>query len=91
MGIETGGNRAYEGKSEAERLEIQARYYRDYLEACLEAPNCTTFMMWGFTDKHSWITEERWGGSPAAKPLPYSASYQPKASYDALKDALLRR
>ena len=88
VGIELGDNDAYAGKAEAERLEIQAQTYRDYLNVCLEAPNCDTFAMWGFTDKYSWITEEEWGGSPAAKPLPYSAAYQPKEAYRALQEAL---
>ena len=88
VGIELGDNDAYAGTTEAERLEIQAQTYRDYLNVCLEAPNCDTFAMWGFTDKYSWITEEEWGGSPAAKPLPYDVEYQPKASYGALQETL---
>ncbi len=91
VGIETGGQWVHENKSEAERLAIQTQYYKDYLNVCLEAPNCTTFATWGFTDKHSWITQERWGGSPAAKPLPYDTNYQAKEAYGALQDALLGR
>ena len=88
VGIETGDNDAYADTTEAERLEIQAQHYRDYLNVCLEAPNCTTFAMWGFTDKYSWITLEEWGGSPAAKPLPYNTEYQPKSAYTALEETL---
>ena len=88
VGIELGDNDAYADTTEAERLEIQAQTYKDYLNVCLEAPNCDTFAMWGFTDKYSWITQEQWGGSPAAKPLPYDTNYEPKGAYDALQETL---
>lgn len=88
LGLETGDNEAYAGVSEAERLAIQARYYRDYLGVCLAAPNCTAFATWGFTDKYSWITLPEWDGSPAAKPLLYDEEYRPKPSYVSLKKAL---
>jgi endo-1,4-beta-xylanase len=29
--------------------------YKAMLEATLESEGATTFMLWGFTDKHSWI------------------------------------
>ena len=90
MGIELGDNDAYADTTEAERLEIQAQYYADYLNVCVEAPNCTAFSMWGFTDNYSWITLEEWGGSPAAKPLLYDTEYETKASYDALQEVLRR-
>ena len=91
LGIETGDNPAYASYSEAERLQIQAQTYKNYLNVCIEAPNCDTFQMWGFTDKHSWITQPRWGGSPAAKPLIFDAEYEPKLSYYSVQDALLGR
>jgi endo-1,4-beta-xylanase len=77
--------------TESQRLAQQARAYKTYLNVCLAAPNCTAFHMWGFTDKHSWLTEPGWGGSPANKPLIFDTNYQPKPSYYGLKDALLGR
>lgn len=88
IGIETGDNDAYADTTEAERVEIQAQHYEDYLNVCLEAPNCTAFGLWGFTDKHSWITKEQWGGSPAAKPLLFTENYEPKATYESVQNTL---
>jgi endo-1,4-beta-xylanase len=45
--------------------------------------------MWGFTDKHSWMTNPDWGQSPENKPLIFDANYQKKPAYYALRDALL--
>ena len=88
IGIETGDNDAYADTTEAERVEIQAQTYEDYLNVCLEAPNCTGFGLWGFTDKYSWITTEEWGGSPEAKPLLFNTNYEPKATYESVHDTL---
>jgi len=71
-----------------EKLAAQARIYRDMLETCLSAKNCTAFVMWGFTDSHSWIP---WfTGNPDA-PLIFDENYSPKPAYFALADALARR
>ena len=63
----------------------QANAYADYLQTCLANANCTMFVMWGLTDKYSWI--------PAAFPgvgagLVFDEQYQPKAAYRALMDML---
>ncbi len=36
-------------------LASQASVYQSMLRDCLTAANCGTFVMWGFTDKYSWI------------------------------------
>jgi len=71
-----------------EDLTQQANIYRNMLEVCLSADNCTSFVMWGFTDKYSWI--------PAANPgygsaLIFDESYNPKPSYYALISVLAER
>jgi endo-1,4-beta-xylanase len=78
--------------SEQERLAMQAQAYKDFLNVCLAAPNCKAFHMWGFSDKHSWMTDgDNGGDGPDNAPLIYDANYQPKPAYYALKDALLGR
>jgi endo-1,4-beta-xylanase len=68
-----------------ERLAAQARIYREMLEVCLAAENCKAFVMWGFTDHHSWIP---WfTGKPDAA-LIFDESYHPKPAYHALAAAL---
>ena len=66
-------------------LERQADEYRGYLETCLANSNCTMFVMWGFTDKYSWIPD-RYPGKGAA--LIFNEQYQPEPAYSALLDVL---
>ncbi len=67
------------------RLAIQAQIYRDMLSVCLEVVGCTAFVMWGFTDLHSWIPGAT--GHPDA-PLIFDQDYRPKPAYFALMDDL---
>ncbi len=64
----------------AQQLEAQAKVYADVLRACLTASRCTAFVLWGFTDAHSWLG--------ASKALPFDSAYQPKPAYDAIKRVL---
>ncbi len=71
-----------------EKLNAQACIYRAILGACLSAPNCKSFVLWGFTDKYSWIPEYFPGTGSA---LIFDESYRPKPAYNALVDVLMRR
>jgi endo-1,4-beta-xylanase len=66
-------------------LEAQAGTYREIMETCLGASNCTAFVMWGLTDRHSWIPYffSGWGSA-----LILDGAYQPKPAYEALQEAL---
>ncbi len=66
-------------------FQTQASNYKELMKICLSNPNCTTFMLWGFTDKHSWIPGTFPGYGNA---LIYDNNYKPKPAYDALKEAL---
>lgn len=69
----------------AERLEQQATLYGDLMRFCLAHQACTAFVLWGFTDKHTWIPgftkHEDW-------PLIFDREYRPKPAYYALREAL---
>ena len=69
----------------ADSLAAQADVYADVMQACLDAPACSSFTTWGFTDRYSWIPG-RFPGFGAA--LPFDASFRPKPAYDALCDLL---
>jgi endo-1,4-beta-xylanase len=71
-----------------EKLNAQACVYRAMLDACLSAPNCKSFVLWGFTDKYSWIPEHFPGYGAA---LVFDESFRPKPAYYALVDVLMRR
>jgi endo-1,4-beta-xylanase len=74
--------------STEQELQKQAEIYRGYLSTCLSISNCKAFLMWGFTDKYSWIPGHIAGMGAA---LPFDESYKPKPAYAALMDVLRTR
>jgi len=61
--------------------EMQAAVYSSLLQACLDkAPHCDGFMLWGFTDKYSWLS--------ASRPCILDDEYRPKPAFFALQDTL---
>ena len=68
------------------KLAMQAAVYEEIMEVCLDAPNCTAFVLWGFTDKHSWVPNTFEGQGAA---LIFDEAYEPKPAYTALQAALL--
>ena len=70
----------------------QANIYRGTLDICLAQSNCQGFMMWGFTDKYSWLP-----GFLASQNPPINGGnglvldaggYNPKPAYWALQEEL---
>ncbi|NEO99263.1 MAG: endo-1,4-beta-xylanase [Symploca sp. SIO2E9] len=64
-----------------ERLAAQASIYSQMLQVCQEAPNCKAFVLWGFTDRHTWLRQSP--DDPEA-PLIFDQFYRPKPAYKAL-------
>jgi endo-1,4-beta-xylanase len=66
-------------------LQTQAQNYREVVSACMSSPACNVIVLWGFTDRESWIpsTFPGWGDA-----LIYDASYQPKPAYTAIQRLL---
>ncbi len=71
-----------------EKLTAQAGVYRNIMQTCLDQPACTAFVLWGFTDAHSWIPGFSEGNGAA---LIFDEDYQPKLAYEALKLVLSTR
>lgn len=73
------------GEPTERSLARQAEVYGDTLGACLKAGNCSAFVLWGFTDRHSWAPGffSGWGVA-----LIFDESYAPKSAYDALREVL---
>jgi GH35 family endo-1,4-beta-xylanase len=72
--------------STAAQLATQAQNYRDVVAACTQsAPACDVVVLWGFTDKESWIpsTFPGWGDA-----LIFDSSYQPKPAFSSLQSLL---
>ena len=68
-----------------EKLEAQARIYRDVLRVCVSARGCTAFVLWGFADCHSWIPDFFPGYGAG---LIFDENYAPKPACDAIEDEL---
>ncbi|GAB4581559.1 MAG: endo-1,4-beta-xylanase [Anaerolineales bacterium] len=68
-----------------EALAHEAEMYQAMLEACLSAVNCDTFVVWGVSDRNSWI---RYFYPDFESPLLLDWEYQPKPAYWALVEAL---
>lgn len=65
----------------ADRLAEQAADYRTLLDQARAVPACTTFVLWGLSDGHSWIPET-FAGFGAAHVL--DAQLRPKPAFDAV-------
>ena len=74
-----------DARSMQAKLDAQSTIYRDMLSTCLSVIKCTAFVMWGFTDAHSWIPA--YTGHPDA-PLIFDQEYRPKSAYFALASVL---
>jgi endo-1,4-beta-xylanase len=62
-------------------LALQAEAYKRAIRRCLQAKNCTALVMWGFTDKYSWVPQFFDGYGSA---LIFDKTYKPKLAYRAL-------
>lgn len=69
----------------AQRFAAQAQIYHDMLQACLSVKICEAFVMWGFTDRYTWIPSAT--GHPDA-PLLFDTSYHPKPAYTTIVQEL---
>ncbi|MCL4476131.1 MAG: endo-1,4-beta-xylanase [Nitrospirae bacterium] len=74
-----------EGPATEEKLAEQARIYREMLEAGLSTRKFGAMVLWGFTDRYSWIPEYFNGSGNA---LIFDKSYRPKLAYNALLEEL---
>ena len=66
-----------------QKLRSQAVIYQDMLKVCLEAKNCDTMVVWGATDKYSWLPELT-GMQDAG--VVFDMHYQPKPAVEALRE-----
>ncbi len=73
------------GAATRQKLAAQAGVYRDMLQACLSTDYCKAFVLWGFTDRYSWIPQIAKGYDAA---LVFDRSYTSKPAYKELMDVL---
>jgi endo-1,4-beta-xylanase len=71
--------------STAQSLQTQAQNYRDVFNFCMQTPACEMLVMWGFTDRDSWIPGTFPGQGDA---LLFDGAFQPKPAYTAVRNLL---
>ena len=67
-------------------LNSQAEIYERIIQTCLDADNCDSVTLWGFTDRYSWVPGFFNGFGDA---LIFDENYQPKPAYDSILAELL--
>ncbi len=75
-----------EGKESPETLHEQAGAYGKMARLWLEDQNCTAFMVWGLTDKYSWIP--RFSKNERGSALLFDKEFQKKPAYYEILDLL---
>ncbi len=79
--------RMNDSENQTSGFNTQASNYKSLMEIALRNPNVKTFVVWGFTDKYSWIP----GTFPGTgRGLIYDSNMSPKPAYTALKEALMK-
>ena len=66
-------------------LQTQAQNYRDVVSTCLQYPACDMIVVWGFSDRESWIPSAFPGWGDA---LLFDVSYGKKPAYTSVRDVL---
>lgn len=69
-----------------DREAVQAERYRRATEVCLSVTTCDELIVWGVSDRSSWLD---WFISPGLAPLLLDEDLQPKPAYAAVRDELL--
>jgi endo-1,4-beta-xylanase len=67
-------------------FQQQADIYRGVFEAALAAPKCQAVVLWGFTDRYSWVPGISNGTYDHA--LIFDRDYRPKPAYEAISSVL---
>jgi endo-1,4-beta-xylanase len=66
---------------DSSKLDIQAHNYANFTFFCMTHPKVKRMMMWGFTDKYTWLGSEK-------APLIFDTNYNKKPAYYAIEAVL---
>jgi endo-1,4-beta-xylanase len=76
--------------TEDEKYRLQAKIYREAVEACLESGVCRSITFWEVGDKYSWAEwpKDAPHASPNADMTLFDDNLEPKPAYYAIRDVL---
>lgn len=82
----------YTGETTPDILTQQAGEYYKLMDVCLSSEACTAFIVWGVSDRFTWLRGPNLGffENTTVEPLLFDVDYQPKPAYFALLDLLAR-
>lgn len=76
-----------EGKTDL-KLEQQAQLYADIYEVCYSHPNCTGIILWGLSDKYTYVKDAWWLEQDIDWPLLFDEYFNPKPAFFAVLEVL---
>ncbi len=79
------------GEATSEIMEEQARAYYKLMELCLDNEACSAFIVWGVSDKYTWLREASFVNNPTVEPLLFDDDLKPKLAYYVLISMLAER
>jgi GH35 family endo-1,4-beta-xylanase len=77
--------------NELNRFAIQAKIYRDMLDACFEFGPCSGFFVFQIGDQYSWLENGGYRGSSNSDPTILDDKLNPKPAYYAILRSFLQR
>jgi endo-1,4-beta-xylanase len=69
-------------------FEVQKRVYKTITRTCLEFPNCTHLIVWGISDRYTWLSRMEAENYIDPRPLLFDWQFQPKPAYFGVLEAL---
>lgn len=70
------------------KIKKQSELYAGILKVCRENTSCKMFVLWGFTDKYTWVRYRK--GHQDDLPCIFDEQYQPKPIFNELKKIIIK-
>jgi endo-1,4-beta-xylanase len=70
-----------------DKVQVQTKFYADFLQICIDAPNCSHFTVWGLSDIDSWVPSTFPEFDSAHL---YDTSFNAKPGYYAMTDVFAK-
>ncbi|MBN2085441.1 MAG: endo-1,4-beta-xylanase [Anaerolineales bacterium] len=75
--------------------DVQKKIFQTIAQVCLETSRCTHLILWGVSDRYTWLSRIEGGGFENPRPLLFDDNFLRKPAYfgvlDALREALMDR
>jgi endo-1,4-beta-xylanase len=69
-------------------FEVQKQVFKTIARTCLESSNCTHLIVWGISDRYTWLSRMEAENYTDPRPLLFDWQFQPKPAYFGVLEAL---